>query len=58
MQTVIVDSHNEVLLYWIREYCRHKMPLVVVRIDRHHDMFSDCPRLSAKEGTYSTILIG
>jgi hypothetical protein len=50
MQTVIIDSHNEVLLYWIREYCRHKMPLVVVRIDRHHDMFSDCPRLPAKEG--------
>ena len=50
MQTVIVDSHNEVLLYWIREYCKHKMPLVVVRIDRHHDMFSDCPRLPAKEG--------
>jgi len=51
MQTVIIDSHNEVLLYWIREYCKHKMPLVVVRIDRHHDMFSDCPRLPAKEGS-------
>ena len=50
MKTVIVDSHNEVLPHWIREYVAHKLPLVVVRIDRHHDMFPKCPLLPAREG--------
>ncbi len=50
MKTVIVDSHNEVFPHWIREYISHKLPLVVVRIDRHHDMFPNCPLLPAREG--------
>lgn len=50
MKTVIVDSHKYVLPHWIREYIAHKLPLVVVRIDKHHDMFPDCPLLPAREG--------
>lgn len=50
MKTVIVDSHSEVLSHWIREYIDHRQPLVVVRIDRHHDMFPICPLLPAREG--------
>lgn len=50
MKTVIVDSHNEVLPHWTNEYIAHRLPLVVVRIDRHHDMFPNCPLLPASEG--------
>ncbi|MGB4679401.1 hypothetical protein, partial [Methanothrix sp.] len=50
MKIVIVDSHKEVLPHWIREYIARKLPLVVLRIDKHHDMFSDCPLLPAREG--------
>lgn len=50
MKIVVVDSHNEVLPYWFEEYLRSKLPLVVVRIDRHHDMNQECPPLPAKEG--------
>lgn len=50
MKTVIVDSHKGVLPHWIREHIAHKLPLVVVRIDKHHDMFPDCPLLPAREG--------
>jgi len=50
MRTVIVDSHNEVLPYWFEEYLLHKRPLVVVRIDQHHDMNPECPVLPAREG--------
>lgn len=50
MKTVIVDSHKEVLPHWIGEYIARKLPLVVLRIDKHHDMFPDCPLLPAREG--------
>jgi hypothetical protein len=50
MKTVVVDSHNEVLPYWAEEYLRLKLPLVVVRIDKHHDMNQECPALPAREG--------
>lgn len=50
METVIVDSHKEVLPYWLREYQRLKHPLVEVRIDQHHDMSHECPALPAREG--------
>ena len=50
MKTVVVDSHNEVLPYWVEEYLRLKLPLVVVRIDKHHDMNQECPALPAREG--------
>jgi hypothetical protein len=50
MKTVIVDSHNEVLPYWFEEYLKHKLPFVEVRIDKHHDMFQECPVLPAREG--------
>jgi len=47
---VIVDSHNEVLPHWVEEFLRLKLPLVVVRIDKHHDMNQECPALPAREG--------
>jgi hypothetical protein len=50
MKTVVVDSHNEVLPHWIEEFLKHKLPFVVVRIDKHHDMFQECPALPAREG--------
>jgi hypothetical protein len=50
METVIVDSHKEVLPYWLREYQRQRYPLVVVRIDQHHDMSHECPAFPAREG--------
>lgn len=50
MKIVVVDSHNEVLPYWFEEYLRSKLPLVIVRIDQHHDMNQECPALPAKEG--------
>lgn len=50
MKTVVVDSHNEVLPYWFEEYLRQRLPLVVVRIDQHHDMNQECPPLPAREG--------
>ena len=50
MKTVIVDSHSEVFSHWIREYIDHRLSLVVVRIDKHHDMFPICPLLPAREG--------
>jgi hypothetical protein len=50
MKTVIVDSHNEVLPHWFEEYLKHRLPLVIVRIDKHHDMFQECPVLPAREG--------
>jgi hypothetical protein len=50
MKTVVVDSHNEVLPHWVLEFLRLRLPLVVVRIDRHHDMSHECPVLPAREG--------
>lgn len=50
MKTVVVDSHNEVLPYWVEEFLKHKLPFVVVRIDKHHDMNQECPVLPAREG--------
>lgn len=50
METIIVDSHKEVLLYWLREYQKLKQPLVEVRIDKHHDMGDECSDLPAREG--------
>jgi hypothetical protein len=50
METIIVDSHSEVLPYWFKEYIKQKLPLVVIRIDRHHDMSHDSPTLPAREG--------
>jgi hypothetical protein len=50
MKTAIVDAHNEVLAYWFRERLELEHPLVVVRIDEHHDMFHECSALPAKEG--------
>jgi len=50
MKTVVVDSHNEVLPYWFKEYLGLKLPLVIVRIDQHHDMNQECPALPAREG--------
>jgi hypothetical protein len=50
MKTVIVDSHNEILPHWVEEYLRLKLPLIVVRIDQHHDMNQECPVLPAREG--------
>lgn len=50
MKTIVVDSHNEVLPYWIKKYIEYRRPLIVVRIDKHHDMFSNCPLLPAREG--------
>jgi hypothetical protein len=50
MKTIIVDSHKEVLPYWLREYQKLKQPLVAVRIDKHHDMSDDCSALPASEG--------
>ncbi len=50
MKTIVVDGHNEVLPYWFEEYLKLRLPLVVVRIDQHHDMNQDCPILPAREG--------
>ena len=50
MKTIVVDSHNEVLPYWFEEYLKSKSPLVIVRIDQHHDMNQECPALPAREG--------
>ncbi len=50
MKTFVVDSHNEVLPYWFEEYLQLKLPLVIVRIDQHHDMNQECPMLPAREG--------
>lgn len=50
MRTVVVDSHNEVLPYWFEEYIKLRLPLVVVRIDQHHDMHEECLSLPAREG--------
>ncbi|MDD1750500.1 MAG: UPF0489 family protein [Methanothrix sp.] len=50
MNTVVVDSHNEILPFWVEEYLKAKHPLVVVRIDQHHDMNQGCPSLPATEG--------
>jgi hypothetical protein len=50
MNVIIVDSHNEVLPYWFRAYLKLKLPLVVVRVDKHHDMNQECPVLPAREG--------
>ena len=50
MKIVVVDSHNEVFSHWVEEYLRLKLPLVIVRIDQHHDMNQECPVLPAREG--------
>lgn len=50
MNTLVVDSHNEVLPHWIRKYIEYRRPLIVVRVDKHHDMFPDCPLLPSREG--------
>lgn len=50
MRIVVIDSHNEVLPYWFKEYLRLRHPLVEVRIDKHHDMDHECPALPATEG--------
>jgi hypothetical protein len=49
MKTIVVDSHNEVLPHWFEEYIRLKLPLVIVRIDQHHDINHECPVLPARE---------
>ena len=50
MKTVVVDSHNEVFPHWVEEYLRLRLPLVIIRIDQHHDMNQGCPVLPAREG--------
>jgi hypothetical protein len=50
IETIIVDSHKEVLPYWFREYQKLGKPLVEVRIDKHHDMSDECAALPAREG--------
>ena len=50
MKAFVVDSHNEVLPYWFEAYLKFKLPLVIVRIDLHHDMNQECPALPAREG--------
>jgi hypothetical protein len=50
IETIIVDSHKEVLPYWFREYQKLGKPLVEVRIDKHHDMSDECSALPAREG--------
>lgn len=50
MRIVVIDSHNEVLPYWFKEYLRLRRPLVEIRIDKHHDMDHECPALPATEG--------
>ncbi len=50
MKTIIVDSHSEILPHWFMEYLESKLPLVVVRIDKHHDMNDESPVLPATEG--------
>jgi hypothetical protein len=50
IETIIVDSHKEVLPYWFREYQKLRKPLVEVRIDKHHDMSDECAALPAREG--------
>jgi hypothetical protein len=50
MQMIIVDSHKEALPYWFKEYLKIQRPVVIVRIDKHHDMNHDCPALPATEG--------
>lgn len=52
MDELIVDSHNEVLPYWFRAYLKLKLPLVVVRIDKHHDMNQECLVLPSREGRH------
>jgi len=50
MKTLIVDSHSEVLPYWFEEHLKLKLPLVIVRIDKHDDMNHECPALPSSEG--------
>ena len=50
IKTVVVDSHNEVFPHWVEEYLRLRLPLVIIRIDQHHDMNQGCPVLPAREG--------
>jgi hypothetical protein len=50
IETIIVDSHKEVLPYWFREYQKLRKPLVEIRIDKHHDMSDECAALPAREG--------
>lgn len=50
MRIIAVDSHNEVLPHWFEESLRHRLPLAIVRIDKHHDMSHNCPVLPAREG--------
>ncbi len=50
MKTVIIDSHGEILPHWFMCCLKSRSPLVVVRIDRHHDMCDDSPLLPATEG--------
>ena len=52
MKICVVDSHNEVLPYWFKAYLKLKLPLVVVRIDKHHDMNQECLVLVAREGRH------
>ncbi|MFB3765822.1 MAG: hypothetical protein ACE14P_11345 [Methanotrichaceae archaeon] len=53
MKTYIIDSHSEVLPHWFEEYIKLKLPLVVVRIDKHDDMNHECPALPSNEGRQS-----
>lgn len=50
MKTIVVASHNEILAFWLEEYLKSRHPLIVVRIDQHHDMSHGCPPLPATEG--------
>lgn len=47
---VVVDSHSEVLPLWFKEHLDSKWPLIAIQIDRHHDMYHQCPALPAREG--------
>ncbi|VVB68378.1 Uncharacterised protein [uncultured archaeon] len=53
IRTIIIDSHNEIIPHWFKEYLRRGCSLVVVRIDEHHDMFHKCPSFPAREGRQS-----
>ncbi len=53
IRTIIIDSHNEIIPYWLIEYLKQGRSLVVVRIDEHHDMFHQCPTFPAREGRQS-----
>lgn len=50
IKVIVVDPHSDILPYWFEEYLKRKHPIVVVRIDEHHDMHHHCQSLPAREG--------